>query len=161
VGEGMGGSVSRPVHDSMAQRFATEPAPQTAVEGSTAVLPCRVINKSGHLQWTKDGFGLGTERNLAGFSRYSMIGSNDEGDFSLSINPVLLKDDALFQCQVSAVVNPSQIRNSKWRQTIVIRVFPCRLRKRDIQYGSGVIFPTDRTAKKDLAPSIQWVDDSA
>ena len=34
----------------------------------------------GQLQWTKDGFGLGIERNLEGFSRYSMIGADDEGE---------------------------------------------------------------------------------
>lgn len=43
------------------------------------VLAFRVVNKVGQLQWTKDGFGLGTERNLFGFSRYSMIGADDEG----------------------------------------------------------------------------------
>ena len=28
---------------------------------------------------TRDGFGLGTERNLMGFPRYHMIGTDDEG----------------------------------------------------------------------------------
>ncbi len=28
---------------------------------------------------TRDGFGLGTERNLNGFPRYTMIGTDDEG----------------------------------------------------------------------------------
>ncbi|KAL7634208.1 UNVERIFIED_CONTAM: hypothetical protein RMT77_015537 [Armadillidium vulgare] len=76
---GMGGSAVQSLAESGGQRFATQPAPQTAVIGSTAVLPCRVMGKVGHLQWTKDGFGLGTDRDLFGFSRYSMIGSDDEG----------------------------------------------------------------------------------
>lgn len=58
------------------QKFATEPQDQTAVVGNRATLPCRVINKSGLLQWTKDGFGLG---NLSGFTRYSLVGNVDEG----------------------------------------------------------------------------------
>ena len=45
------------------------------------VLYFRVVRKVGHLQWTKDGFGLGTDRDLHGFSRYQMIGSDDEGNF--------------------------------------------------------------------------------
>ena len=51
------------------EKFATEPSHQSTVVGSTAVLPCRVINrpKPGMVQWTRDGFGLGTERNLIGF----------------------------------------------------------------------------------------------
>lgn len=84
------------------QKFAMEPQDQTAVVGSRVTLPCRVINKSGILQWTKDDFGLGTHRNLSGFERYSMIGSDEEGDFSLDIYPVMLDDDAKYECQVSA-----------------------------------------------------------
>ncbi|XP_011293010.2 irregular chiasm C-roughest protein [Musca domestica] len=83
------------------QRFAMEPQDQTAVVGARVTLPCRVINKQGTLQWTKDDFGLGTSRDLAGFERYSMIGSDEEGDYSLEIYPVMLDDDARYQCQVS------------------------------------------------------------
>ena len=61
------------------QRFAMEPQDQTAIVGSRVTLPCRVINKTGVLQWTKDDFGLGTHRNLSGFDRYAMIGSDEEG----------------------------------------------------------------------------------
>nr|CAI5822143.1 unnamed protein product [Callosobruchus analis] len=61
------------------QKFAMEPQDQTAVVGSRVTLPCRVIGKSGILQWTKDDFGLGTHRNLSGFERYTMIGSDEEG----------------------------------------------------------------------------------
>ncbi|XP_055624106.1 irregular chiasm C-roughest protein-like isoform X2 [Toxorhynchites rutilus septentrionalis] len=82
------------------QRFALEPQDQTAVVGSRVTLPCRVVNKSGQLQWTKDDFGLGTHRDLSGFERYSMVGSDEEGDFSLGIFPVMLDDDAKYQCQV-------------------------------------------------------------
>lgn len=51
------------------QIFATMPSHQTAVLGSTAVLPCRVVNRRGLVQWTRDGFGLGTDRELEGFTR--------------------------------------------------------------------------------------------
>ena len=83
------------------QEFAMEPQDQVAVVGARVILPCRVLNKQGVLQWTKDDFGLGTRRKLVGFERYSMIGSDEEGDYSLQIYPVSLDDDALFQCQVS------------------------------------------------------------
>jgi hypothetical protein len=67
------------------QRFAMEPQDQTAIVGSRVTLPCRVINKTGVLQWTKDDFGLGTHRNLSGFDRYSMIGSDEEGQFMMQL----------------------------------------------------------------------------
>ena len=68
------------------QRFAMEPQDQTAIVGSRVTLPCRIINKTGVLQWTKDDFGLGTHRNLSGFDRYSMIGSDEEGQFMIQIS---------------------------------------------------------------------------
>ncbi|XP_062540345.1 irregular chiasm C-roughest protein-like [Armigeres subalbatus] len=86
--------------EKLPQYFAMEPQDQTAVVGSRVTLPCRVVNKSGQLQWTKDDFGLGTHRNLSGFERYSMVGSDEEGDFSLDVFPVMLDDDARYQCQV-------------------------------------------------------------
>lgn len=88
------------VNSGMGQRFAMEPQDQTAIVGSRVTLPCRVIGKNGWLQWTKDDFGLGTHRNLSGFERYSMVGSDEEGDYSLDIYPVMLDDDAKYQCQV-------------------------------------------------------------
>ena len=63
----------------LSQRFEREPEDQTTVVGETVVMACRVLNKSGVLQWTKDDFGLGSDRNLSGFERYSMIGLEDEG----------------------------------------------------------------------------------
>jgi hypothetical protein len=70
------------------QRFAMEPQDQTAIVGSRVTLPCRVIGKSGVLQWTKDDFGLGTHRNLSGFDRYSMIGSDEEGQ-CMPLSPLI------------------------------------------------------------------------
>ncbi|XP_016981202.1 irregular chiasm C-roughest protein [Drosophila rhopaloa] len=98
---GMGMVRSSPFTSYQNQRFALEPQDQTAVVGARVTLPCRVINKQGTLQWTKDDFGLGTSRDLSGFERYAMVGSDEEGDYSLDIYPVMLDDDARYQCQVS------------------------------------------------------------
>jgi hypothetical protein len=68
------------------QRFEREPEDQTAVVGETVVMACRVLNKGGVLQWTKDDFGLGSDRNLSGFERYSMIGTEDEGELRRCFN---------------------------------------------------------------------------
>lgn len=53
--------------------------------GSRVTLPCRVENKAGQLQWTKDDFGLGLHRDLSGYDRYKMIGSDEEGKFKIII----------------------------------------------------------------------------
>lgn len=86
------------------QKFLLEPQDQVAVVGSRVTLACRVINLAGSLQWTKDDFGLGFERALYGFERYTMIGSDEEGDYTLEISPVMLDDDAIYQCQVGSNV---------------------------------------------------------
>ena len=74
-----GAAVSSSGNPRLVQRFEREPEDQTAVVGDTVIMACRVLNKAGVLQWTKDDFGLGSDRNLSGFERYSMIGSEDEG----------------------------------------------------------------------------------
>lgn len=101
------------------QKFAIEPVDRTAVVGETIILPCRVLNKVGTLQWTKDGFGLGTDRDLLGFPRYTMTGNDEEGDYSLQIRNVQLEDDALFQCQVGAADGTTGIRS----KTAIVTVF--------------------------------------
>ena len=53
-------------------------------QGEHVTLPCQVENKRGMLQWTRDGFGLGIERNLTGFDRYHMVGSDEEGEEMLN-----------------------------------------------------------------------------
>ncbi|CAB3246997.1 unnamed protein product [Arctia plantaginis] len=91
-------------HGYQEQRFAMEPQDQSAIVGERVTLPCRVANREGTVQWTKDGFGLGTHRNLSGYDRYAMIGSDEEGDFSLDIKDVTLEDDGVYQCQVSSAL---------------------------------------------------------
>ena len=56
-----------------------EPFDQIATVGEHVTLPCRAVNKQGVLQWTRDDFGLGSERDLIGFDRYAMTGSDEEG----------------------------------------------------------------------------------
>lgn len=85
--------------DSANQAFTLEPEDHNVIIGSKVLLPCRVEHKTGVLQWTKDDFGLGTHRNLSlsGFERYSMIGTDDDGDYTLQIDSVTLDDDAKYQ----------------------------------------------------------------
>ena len=93
------------------QRFLREPPDQTAAVGEHVTLPCRVENKMGNIQWTRDDFGLGLNRNLKGFERYRMSGSNEEGDYTLDIDYVELEDDAQFQCQVGAAPGVAPVRS--------------------------------------------------
>lgn len=66
---------------SLEQTFAIEPKDQSVVVNTVTTLPCRVSDLAGQLQWTKDDFALGTNRNLSyhGYPRYTMTGSDSIG----------------------------------------------------------------------------------
>ena len=55
------------------QEFLEQPENITVREGEEVRLNCVVDNKAGTLQWTRDDFGLGTSRELAGYSRSENI----------------------------------------------------------------------------------------
>ncbi|XP_041373923.1 irregular chiasm C-roughest protein-like isoform X2 [Gigantopelta aegis] len=108
------------------QRFLVEPQDTSAIEGSTTVLYCKVASRIGPLQWTRDSFALGMERNLPGFDRYSMIGSEWEagaetiGEFNLQIRNVQLEDDAIYDCQMGAVEGVPGMRSRKAKLMVLI-----------------------------------------
>ena len=56
------------------QRFLAEPRSVLVAEGEAAVrLDCAVADMAGSLQWTRDDFGLGTSRDLAGYTRCGFL----------------------------------------------------------------------------------------
>ncbi|CAL1264417.1 unnamed protein product [Larinioides sclopetarius] len=142
------------------QEFAIEPADRTAIVGKPAVLPCRVLNKAGTLQWTRDGFGLGSDRELRGFPRYTMVGSDDEGDFSLQINSVSLEDDAMFQCQVGASDGVAGIRSRNAAFTVYVPPEPPKIVQGDFlrtTAGMTVELTCESHAGKPPA-ELTWLD---
>lgn len=72
------------------QSFAVEPDDRSVVVDSTVSLPCRVDDLAGKLQWTKDDFALGTNRNLSyhGYPRYAMTGSDANGNNIIALYTV-------------------------------------------------------------------------
>ena len=102
------------------QFFSQEPQQAQEVrEGETIKLECRVQNKSGVLQWTKDDFGLGTDRELAGFDRYRMTGDSQAGQYDLEIVDARLEDIGRYQCQVGATDTVAPIRSAYAEVTVV------------------------------------------
>jgi hypothetical protein len=82
------------------QYFISIPQNTTVTAGHHARLSCAIGNIVGTCQWARDGFALGTDRNLAGYSRYLMPSHQDD-ICDLSIDPVLPLDEGVYQCQVS------------------------------------------------------------
>ncbi|XP_076325674.1 irregular chiasm C-roughest protein-like isoform X2 [Tachypleus tridentatus] len=153
-------SVGSPA-DVVQQTFAIQPADRTAIIGDTIVLPCRVLHKKGSLQWTRDGFGLGSERSLAGFPRYSMVGSDEEGDFSLQITNVSLEDDAVFQCQVGASDMVKGIRSRSAVFTVYVPPEPPRILQQDYMEttaGMLVELTCESNGGKPTA-ELSWLDE--
>ncbi|KAK0173506.1 hypothetical protein PV328_006692 [Microctonus aethiopoides] len=157
-----GMSTLRPaVMEMVYQRFAIEPQDQTAVIGSRVTLPCRVLDQRGPIQWTKDDFGLGAVRNLTGYERYAMIGSDEEGDFSLHIYPVELEDDGKYQCQASPTNDGQPGLRSRFARLSVL-VPP---QKPKILQGDFLVTTEDRELTMECisvggkpAADITWID---
>jgi len=93
------------------QQFLKEPESIVVKEGDNVTLECSVSNKIGVLQWTKDGFGLGTSRSLSGYERYRMVGEQGK-TWNLQISNITLEDDAKYQCQVGATDAVAPIRSN-------------------------------------------------
>ena len=52
------------------QSFSSQPSDVTVNLGEEVTLPCVVVNRRGIVQWTRDNFGLGIDRDLRWCSRY-------------------------------------------------------------------------------------------
>ncbi|KAK7079633.1 hypothetical protein SK128_002150 [Halocaridina rubra] len=100
------------------QRFVQEPEAVTVKHGEAITLPCRVADRVGIVQWTRDGFGLGTDAELEGFSRYTMIINDSEGIYNLHIQPVLVEDDTEYQCQVGKAAGEMYLRSTTAKLTV-------------------------------------------
>ena len=61
------------------QQFLREPSDSQTVVGSTNIFYCKVDNLQSRVQWTRNGFGLGTGRKLPGYPRYTIIGAEELG----------------------------------------------------------------------------------
>ncbi|KAG0716184.1 Irregular chiasm C-roughest protein [Chionoecetes opilio] len=146
LGPGMGGSAVETYESEGVQFFATQPTPQTAVVGSTAVLPCSP--SWGHLGNNSDRQACSPLLSLA-------------RDFSLRIQPVLLEDDALYQCQVSASSGVPGIRSHTARLTVYVPPEPPRVTPAVLSTTAGMTMTLECESRGGRPPpEIQWVDDS-
>ena len=102
------------------QRFLEEPESVVVVEGSCVRLHCRVANKEGVLQWTKDDFGLGGERTMPEYERFSLFG-DDRETWNLEIEHAKIADDGRYQCQVGATNTSGPIRSKYAKVTVLVR----------------------------------------
>uniref|UniRef100_A0A8C5DJT2 Ig-like domain-containing protein n=1 Tax=Gouania willdenowi TaxID=441366 RepID=A0A8C5DJT2_GOUWI len=83
--------------------FSQQPQDQVVVSG-------RMV------QWTKDGLALGGERNLPGWTRYSLIGDPLSGVHSLLIDSADLADDAVYECQATQ----AGLRSHRAKLTVLV-----------------------------------------
>ena len=67
------------------QRITVRPETVNVTQGTDLTLPCKVENRAGRVQWVKSGVTLGYDREVAGYSRYSVIGAEGEGEFNFHI----------------------------------------------------------------------------
>ena len=87
-------------------RYAIVPSDIEAEEGSRVRLPCRTAQVETQVQWTKDAFGMGNDRELRAWDRFSMVGK-DACEFGLG-QPWLIGNCSLdFSLLIGVVPNES------------------------------------------------------
>ncbi|VVC36584.1 Hypothetical protein CINCED_3A013482 [Cinara cedri] len=122
---------------SFEQSFDIEPEDKSVVVDKAATLPCKVSNLAGQLQWTKDDFALGTNRNLSyhGYPRYTMTGNDEMGEYNLKLDPVTLDDEGVYQCQVgTGKRDEPAIRSKKATLTVLVPPDHPRILQGEIVY---------------------------
>ncbi|OZC11075.1 hypothetical protein X798_01901 [Onchocerca flexuosa] len=103
------------------QRIIEGPTDTRVLIGSTALLKCRIEAQQGAVQWMKNGFGLGNDRDLSLYKRYSMEGRINKGEYNLRIINVQMDDDDEYACQVEAAnENPSRV-SSLAKLTVLVK----------------------------------------
>ncbi|XP_069974958.1 nephrin-like isoform X2 [Penaeus vannamei] len=147
------------------QSFRVPPQDIEAVAGDDAVLRCEVDNQQGKAQWTKNGFALGFNRSIPGFSRFSMTGPEADGVHNLKIRNVTLEDDGAYQCQVTPKGDALPIRHAAMLTVLIppssIEIVGRRKNERITERAGNSI--TLECLVKDSKPvsQIQWFRDGA
>uniref|UniRef100_A0A8C5AFT6 Kirre like nephrin family adhesion molecule 3, like n=1 Tax=Gadus morhua TaxID=8049 RepID=A0A8C5AFT6_GADMO len=96
--------------------FSQQPQDQVVVAGQSVTLPCVIVGYRGMVQWTKDGLALGGERDLPGWTRYSLLGDPLSGEHSLQIDGAELADDAAYECQATQAA----LRSHRAKLTVLV-----------------------------------------
>uniref|UniRef100_A0A8P4GHB1 Kirre like nephrin family adhesion molecule 3, like n=1 Tax=Dicentrarchus labrax TaxID=13489 RepID=A0A8P4GHB1_DICLA len=96
--------------------FSQQPQDQVVVSGQSVTLPCVIVGYRGMVQWTKDGLALGGERDLPGWTRYSLMGDPLSGEHSLLIDSAELADDAVYECQATQAA----LRSHRAKLTVLV-----------------------------------------
>ncbi|XP_067316763.1 kin of IRRE-like protein 2 isoform X1 [Anolis sagrei] len=104
------------VDSGLAAYFFQQPMDQVIVSGQSVTLACVVMGYRGMVQWTKDGLALGGERDLPGWSRYSIVGDASAGQHNLRIDYAELDDDAVYECQATQAA----LRSQRAKLTVLI-----------------------------------------
>nr|QRF78290.1 kirrel [Terebratalia transversa] len=102
------------------QKIVVHPQEEAVTAGNTAILKCKVANKAGHVQWVRDRFGLGIDRSLSAYPRYSVIGQDALGEYNLMIVNTSLVDDASYECQMLATSDVRGVRSKPAQLTVYV-----------------------------------------
>ena len=144
------------------QYFVTEPGDVTAIAGDHLMLKCGVGNMEGKCQWTKDGFGLGTDADLPGYPRLSMD-TDKLGDCNLNIFPVLPEDEGEYACQAGGVPGLAAIMSDTPHVMVIAPPGQPYIKQAkltdtlDVLEGEEVVLDCKTTGAK-LAAEVQWKD---
>jgi hypothetical protein len=142
--------------------FVTQPSDRVGMAGDQLTLNCVIANMAGRCQWTKDGFGLGTDPDIPGYPRLAMVTENP-GDCKLNIFPVMPEDEGEYQCQAGAVSGSPAIMSD--RATVSVKGPPGQPYIKqagdtdtlEVMEGEEVVLDCESTGAKPAA-KMKWTN---
>lgn len=137
------------------QSFYEKPTDVVKYENENIVLPCRVSNLIGNVQWSKDGFMLGFDKDIPGYPRYSMVVEKERGIYNLLIQKAQRMDAGRYECQVSGKESESIKPMRASAEVIVLR------KLWNVNKGSGLLLNSTAAGRRSTAkPKITPSDDN-
>ncbi|KAF0301624.1 Irregular chiasm C-roughest protein [Amphibalanus amphitrite] len=146
---------------SAVQTFSTEPEDQSVETGQTVVLPCKVDGAAGAVQWTRDEFGLGVDRDLPSWPRYKddrhrprrCLLAGSAARWRSRMTPV-------FQCQVGAAAGSPGIRSRNARLNVLVPPSAPRIvQGEDLSTTAGVVIKLQCESRGGKPPpKLEWFD---
>ncbi|XP_071806887.1 uncharacterized protein [Asterias amurensis] len=151
------------------QRLTIVPSSSVFVEGTDALMRCKVVDRVGTVSWLQNSQAISYDYEIAnGNTRFSIVGDQDVGEFNLMISDVADTDVGTYHCIVSGGgVGNDAISSSGATLTVIAATAPdggyplcSMLPSSDLREGDNVtISCTSRGGEPQ--PKLDWFRNNA
>uniref|UniRef100_A0AC34F7N3 Ig-like domain-containing protein n=1 Tax=Panagrolaimus sp. ES5 TaxID=591445 RepID=A0AC34F7N3_9BILA len=118
------------------------------------------LKSEGAVQWLKNGFGLGSTRDLPLYKRYSMIGRSSLGEYHLQIENSTFDDEAQYECHIEETATSASQTSAAASLKIISEPEPPKIltnkTKISLEEGQNIDLTCEARNGRP-APQLAWV----